>query len=126
MMAKDMVDPWRMVCKRRMEFNRWELAPPPNFQRHDDPNMRISLPVAGRRNIDRTRRRWQRATTTPISEEQGPLTLVDGNAIQIQSEHEMVPDLPQGSFSLNPHYGFADSLSESRQEVVDNQTMPNV
>ena len=92
--AKDTSGLWRIFCMRRMRRNRWELVPSANIQQHDYPNLRIFCSVAPRK-IGRARRRWQRASTPLISEEQRPITLV----------YDMVPDLRQRSLSLRPPTG---------------------
>ena len=80
-MAKDLFDLGHMVYLHRIKFNRREAAPQPNLQSTKDPHLRIFWSVVAR-NIDRARRRWQRAIFCPLSEVQGPLTMADGSVDQ--------------------------------------------
>ena len=60
-------------CMLCMEYNNWDLIPPCDAQPGSDGNLR-GLPGLAARNINRARRRRQRAQTSPISDEVGPLT----------------------------------------------------
>ena len=106
MMAKDMVDIWNLACLRSTEFNRGELGPQPHLQRNGDPDLRLLWFVVARI-IGRARRPWQRANLPPLSDAQDPLTMADGTVIEAPSADEMVLEVRQGSFSLNPPFGFA-------------------
>ena len=60
-------------CMLRMKHNNWDLIPTCDTQPGSDTNLR-GLPGLAARNVNRARRRRQRAQTSPISEEVGPLT----------------------------------------------------
>ena len=60
------------------------------------------------RNFDRARRRWQRAQISPIPGEMGPLAFTDGTALQISSDYELAPDLPQGALPLRPPFNLIE------------------
>ena len=60
------------------------------------------------RNIDRVRRRRQRATASPLSQAQRHITLGDGTALQVPSKDEMVPEARKGPLSLNPLLDFVE------------------
>ena len=89
--------------------------PPPNIQRDGDANLRIFWPVVPRK-MDRSRRRWRRANISPISGGQGPHTMADGAELQVPSDDEMAPDLPQGSLSVRPPISLVDLSPESGHE----------
>ena len=47
--AKDTFDSWHMVCLRRIEFNRFGLAPQPNLRYTEDSNLRVFWSAAARK-----------------------------------------------------------------------------
>ena len=77
-MAKDMFDLWHMVLLRRIELNCWEMVSPPNPRHTGNPNLHVLWSVAAS-NIDRARRRWRRATLSPISDAHMAITMAKGS-----------------------------------------------
>ena len=89
-MAKDVFDFWRMECPRRIEFNCRGLFTRPDLWINEGPGLRVVWSVAAG-DIDRARRRWQRANISRLWEAQGPFTMADGTVVQAPLVGEMVP-----------------------------------
>ena len=111
---------WHIFCVRRVEREISKLVPPLGIQRDGVCNLRILREVVSR-NISRADRRWKSAEIFSVSEEQGPLTLEDGAALQSPSDYGMAPDLPQEAISLRPPLGLVDLSAESARELGGDQ-----
>ena len=79
-MAMGLFDLWRIIYVRRVDRNGRKLIPPRSGQEAGSGDLRIFRAVAAR-NIDRARRRWQRAKVPPILEEVGPHPPADGAVV---------------------------------------------
>ena len=95
--------------------------PPPLPPDTDDPNLLIFLSVSPR-NIEHARRRWIRASISPISNTQWPPAMADGAALQVPSGDETVPDRPEVPLSFRTTFGFVDSSSGTAQRGGGFQT----
>ena len=113
-----------VVCFRRVELRHLGLLSSPLFPNNRDPNLLISRPVATRKKGG-ARRRSSRASISPISKTQGPLTMADGTALQVPLENEMVPDHPRWPLPLRPTFRLIDSSSDSAQEGGGAETAPS-
>ena len=122
--SEDSLDLWHIACMRRTRLPNGELISPPDIQEHDTCNLRTYWGVAPP-NIDRARRKWQRANISPISEEQCPPTFAGGTAFQLPSDDEIAPHLSQGTLPLCPPLGLIDSPSEYARESEDHQPTNN-
>ena len=120
-----MFELWRLVYPRRVKFIQWELVPSPLPPNTDDPNLRVFWSDLAR-NVDRARRRCIRASISPKSDTQRPLTMDDGTKLQVPSEDEAAPDLPHTRTSLIPPPAFEDLSSDTDVEDGCNQAMTNV
>ena len=111
-MSVDIFDLWRIICTRRVGNNNWDLIPSRDSPLRGEGKLGAFWEVAVR-NIDRARRRLQRAEISPIPEEMGPLALTDAAAPQIPSGDEIVPDSLPGTHFKDPPSGFFESSSGS-------------
>ena len=89
---------WNSICARRTERNQRPVSP--TGIETDDINS--TLPIfraAVEKNLDRIRRRYSRARAMPFSQAAGPITLGNGEIIQVPSGDEPAPaerDSPPG------------------------------
>ena len=61
------------------------------------------------RNVNRSHRRWRRGRISPIPREVDLPTLTDGTVLLIPPDDDLAPDLPPGTLSLLPLFGFVES-----------------
>ena len=101
------------------------MAPQKNQQHGAHPPSGNFWSVVDRR-LDRFRRRRLRAQASPLSEQMGPITLDDGDALQIPTDDKIAPDERRISLSLSPSFDGVDPKFHLPRSDNEDEYIPTV